>query len=185
MARKGKKIYTAEDLFDMIPGEKVNNINNIKESKEASIKTENVKGVEYTEPELNSRYICSEIFDQGLMFVVNDGDKDYAKCMIVLPEYSNLIGENRYLDPTKKYVYMLMNEVNIHTMKRRVTARVLETDDFEAETGIRIDSYFRTKDNIEVFADEIAEHINLIRQCNTKEAARTVALEIMKRALHP
>lgn len=190
MKRKCKKIYTADELFDAIPGdavvsgdthEKINNIINVNEFKNTS----SLDDVKFCDEQVRDRYICSEILDQGLMFIVNDGEKDFAKCMIVLPEYSNICGENIYLDSTKKYTYVLNNELNLKTMKRRVSARVIDTEQFESETGIDVSKYFKTKDNLELFADEISEHINLIKQCNTKETCRTVVLEIMKRAMHP
>ena len=195
--KKTKKIYMAEDIFNAIPDDfeevrenKVNNINKIKNNKEPELEPEcaavDLCGeISYCDDEVRERYICSEILDQGLMFIVNDGDKNFAKCMIVLPEYSNIIGENQYLNPEKKYTYVLNNELNLKTMKRRVSARVVDTDEFEAETGIDVSKYFKTKDNIELFADELSEHLNLIKQCRSKETARTVVLEIMRRAMHP
>lgn len=189
MSKKTKKAYTAEELFDAIPGDysineknassNINNINKIKEIKSS------VNDIEYCDDDVKNKYICSEIMDQGLLFVVNDGDVNFAKCMIVLPEYSNIGGENKYLDASKKYTYVLMNELNLNTKKRRVSARVIETDEFEAETGINVEKYFKTKDNIELFADEISKHINLLYQCSKQDTIKNVLIEIMKGAMHP
>lgn len=188
--KKNKGTASSEEIFESLPCENININNDINVNAGgefipiSSIDFADGK-IEFSDDDVKNRYVCYEIHDQGLSFVVNDGNKDFSKTIIVLPQYSAISGNNMYFDKRKNYIYVLTNELNNKTLSLRTSARILEEEQFMEETGIDVSKYFITRNRIELYADEISKHINLIQKCKNEETLKTILTEIMVGAVNP